>query len=256
MDVFVNSKPFETVFSDYIEKNAKVKIADELNKRAANIIMKAMANTPRVTADEIKKDLGVMFLQKKGIVKTGKRAGQLKKGTQKFYKPDPNSTKVFKIFNWRRKNRPYSLPKDLRGQPSGNIRIKGMVNDFVNAARKTGGYIAAGWLPALNAIRAKAGIKISTANDPSKELTRNFKNIGKKSLAGRGYAEIANPKDVVMKCTFGNAARGANIIGKDALIRAINAEIQDMKIYIEGKILGLSGKEITALTKRAMAKRF
>ena len=54
-----------------------------------------------------------------------------------------------------------------------------------------------------------------------------------------------------MKCTFGNAARGANVIAKEPLVKAINAEIADMKVYIEGKIMGLSGKEITALTKRS-----
>ena len=71
MDVFINSKPFEDVFEKYIQKNAKVKIAEELNRRAANIIMKAMGMTPRTTPDEIKKDLGVMQIVQQRVIKSG-----------------------------------------------------------------------------------------------------------------------------------------------------------------------------------------
>jgi hypothetical protein len=250
MDVFVNSKPFEDVFEQYIQKNTKVKIADELNRRAANIIMKAMAMTPRTTPDEIKKDLGVMQIVQQRVIKSGKRKGQLTKG-KRFFKPDPNTAKVFKIFNWRRKFRPDSLPKRLQGAATGNVKMKGLVDKFVKSARSSAGYIAAGWIPALKVFLTAAKGQRLQSNDASKSLQQRFKYIENNKFAKLGYGNLANPSDVVIKCTFGNAARGADVIAKEPLTKAINAEIADMKVYIEGKIMGLSGKEITALTKRS-----
>lgn len=249
MDVFVNSKPFETVFSDYIEKNAKVKISDELNRRAANIIMTAMRETKRVDPQTIKKELGAMQLTTQRPIKSGKRKGQLTKG-KTFYKADIGQSKVFKILNWRRKFRPDSLPKRLQGSPTGNIKMKGFADKFIKSVRSSCGYIAAGWIPALKVFLAASKGKFLTTNDASRGLQKRFKYIENNKFAKSGYGNLANPIDVVLKCTFGNAARGANVIGKDALIKAINAEIADMKVYIEGKIMGMSGKEINALTKR------
>ena len=69
MDVFVNSKPFEDVFEQYIQKNAKVKIAEELNRRAANIIMEAMRVTTKVDPDTIADDLGAYYAPIKRIIR-------------------------------------------------------------------------------------------------------------------------------------------------------------------------------------------
>lgn len=249
MDVFVNSKPFETVFSDYIQKNAKVKIADELNRRAANIIMTAMQETKKVDPQTIKKELGAMQLTTQRPIKSGKRKGQLTKG-KTFYKADIGQSKVFKILNWRRKFRPDSLPQRLQGSPAGNIKMKGFADKFVKSVRSSCGYIAAGWIPALKIFLAASKGKVLKTNDASKNLEKRFKYIENNKFAKLGYGNVANAKDIIVKCTFGNAARGANVIGKDALIKAINAEIADIKVYIEGKIMGMSGKEISALTKR------
>lgn len=249
MDVFVNSKPFETAFSDYIEKNAKVKIADELNRRAANIIMRAMQHTKRTEPDKIADDLGAYAIVTRKRFKKGARAGQLAKAPKITY-ADKEAGKIFRLLNWRRKFRPDSLPKRLQGVPTGNTKMKGFATKFVKSVKSSCGYIAAGWIPALKIfLQARKGGFLRT-NDASKNLQKRFKYIENNKFAKMGYGNIANAQDVVLKCTFGNAARGANVIGKDALIRAINAEIADMKVYIEGKIMGMSGKEISALTKR------
>lgn len=248
MNIFVNSKRFETVFSDYLEKNAKVKIADELNRRAASIIMKAIEETPQANRDSIKRELGAMQIIRQRVLKSGKRMGQLTK-PKSFYRADIGQNKVFKIFNWRRKFRADSLPERLRGKPTGNKKMKGFADKFVKAVRSSCGYIAAGWLPALRVFLEASSAKTLKANEASKNLQKRFK-LEKNKYAKAGYGNPANPTDVILQCTFGNAARGAEKIAKEPLIRAINREIDDMKMYIEGKIMGLSGKEIARLANK------
>lgn len=249
MDIFINSKPFETAFSDYIEQKAKPNIAQELNRRAANIIMKAMSFTKRTDPQQIQRELGTMKIIRQRIIKKGKRAGQLRR-PKVNYQADIRQNKVFKILNYRRKFRPDSLPKRLQGAPTGNIGMKGLADKFVKSVRSSCGYIAAGWIPALKVFLQSSKGGILRSNDASKSLQQRFKYIENNKFARLGYGNLANPSDLIMKCTFGNAARGANTIGKDPLIRAINAEIADMKVYIEGKIMGLSGKEIARLNKK------
>jgi hypothetical protein len=249
MDIFINSKPFETAFSDYIEQKAKPNIAQELNRRAANIIMKAMSFTKRTDPQKIKRELGAARIIRQRVIKSGKRAGQLTKAKIN-YQADVGQNKIFKIFNYRRKFRPDSLPKRLQGAATGNIKMKGLADKFVKSVRSSCGYIAAGWIPALKVFLAASKGKVIQSNDASKSLQQRFKYIENNKFAKLGYGNLANASDVVMKCTFGNAARGANVIGKDPLIRAINAEIADMKVYIEAKIMGLSSKEIARLNKR------
>lgn len=250
MDVFVNSKPFENVFEQYIQKNAKVKIAEELNRRAANIIMEAMRLTTRVDPDTIADDLGAYSVHERKRFKKGAKAGQLAKNIKVTYR-DKESGKIFRILNWRRKFRPDSLAKRLQGAPTGNKKMKGFATKFVKSTKSSCGYIAAGWIPALKTFLTASRGKNLRSNDASENLRKRFKNIENNKFAKLGYGNLANPSDVVMKCTFGNAARGANVIAKEPLAKAINAEIADMKVYIEGKIMGLSEKEITALTKRS-----
>jgi hypothetical protein len=248
MDIYINSKPFETAFSDYIEKKAKPDIAKELNRRAANIIMTAMQETKQVDPQSIKKDLGAMQITTQRLIKSGKRKGQLTKA-KTFYKADIGQSKVYKIFNWRRKMRPDSLPKRLQGSPTGNIKMKGFADKFVKSVKSSCGYIAAGWIPALKVFLTASKGGVLKSNDASQSLQKRFKNIANNKFAKMGYGNPAVPSDVILKCTFGNAARGANKIAKEPLIKAINREIADMKVYIEGKIMGMSDKEIERLNK-------
>lgn len=249
MNIVIKTKPFEDVFERYIQER-KVDISKELNRRAANIIMEAMKLTKKTPPDEIKKDLGVMGIVQKRLIKSGKRKGQLTKG-KRFFKPDPNTTKVFKIFNWRRRFRSDSLPKRLQGAPTGNVKMKGLVDKFVKSARSSAGYIAAGWIPALKVFLTAAKGQTLKSNDASKSLQQRFKYIENNKFAKAGYGSLASSRDVIMKATFGNAARGAEKIAQEPLIRAMNREVADMKLYIEGKAMGLSGKEIQRLANRS-----
>jgi len=248
MDVFVNYKPFETAFSDYIEKNVKVKVADELNRRAASIIMTAMDLTKKVDPDKIPKEFGVNQIIEQRLFARGKKAGQLSK-PKVYYRPSQDKGKVYKILNWRRKFRPDSLPKRLQGAPTGKTKMKGFATKFVKSVRSSCGYIAAGWIPALQEfLSVVKGGKLKT-NEASKSLQKRFKYIENNKFAKMGYGMPANAQDIIIKCTFGNAARGASVIGKDPLIKAINAEIGDMKLYIQKEILGLSKEEFQRLNK-------
>ena len=248
MDIYVDTKRFENVFSEYIQKNAKVKIADELNKRAANIIMTAMKETKKVDPSTIKKELGTLQITRQRVVKSGKRKGQLTK-PKTYYKTDINQSKVFKILNWRRKFRSDSLPKRLQGSPTGNTKMKGLTDKFVKSVKSSCGYIAAGWIPALRVFLQASRSKSLNTNDASQNLQKRFTNIANNKFARLGYGNLANASDMIMKCTFGNAARGADVVGKDALVKAINKEIGDMKFYIESKIMGLASSEISRLNK-------
>jgi hypothetical protein len=248
MDIYINSKPFETAFSDYIEKKAKPDIAKELNRRAANIIMNAMAMTQRADPDSVADDLGAYAVVERKRFKKGVKAGQLHKKATTTYR-DKEAGKIFKILNYRRRFRADSLPKRLQGAPSGNIKMKGFATKFVKSVKSSCGYIAAGWIPALKVFLTASKGGVLKSNDASQSLQQRFKNIANNKFAKMGYGNPAVPSDVILKCTFGNAARGANKIAKEPLIKAINREIADMKVYIEGKIMGMSGKEIERLNK-------
>lgn len=247
MDIFINSKRFDNTFVDYIQRSKK-DIATELNRRAANIIMTAMKETKKVDPNTIKKELGTLAITMQRVIKSGKRKGQLTKA-KIIHKADMGQSKVFKILNWRRKFRPDSLPKRLQGKPTGNKPIKGYADKFVKSIKSSCGYIAAGWIPALKVFLASSGARMLKSNDASKNLQARFKYIKNNKFAKLGYGNLAKPSDVIMQCTFGNAARGAEVIGKEALIKAMNKEVDDMKVYIEGKIMGLNSKEISRLNK-------
>jgi hypothetical protein len=248
MDIYVDTKRFENVFSEYIQKNAKVKIADELNKRAANIIMTAMKETKRADRNMIEKELKVTQFNVQREIKSGKRKGELTKGKM-HYQASVKQNSVFKILNWRRKFRSDSLPKRLQGSPTGNIKMKGLADKFVKSVKSSCGYIAAGWIPALRVFLQASRSKSLNTNDASQNLQKRFANIANNKFARLGYGNLANASDMIMKCTFGNAARGADVVGKDALVKAINKEIGDMKFYIESKIMGLASSEISRLNK-------
>ena len=248
MDIVINSKPFESVFEKYIQRR-KVDIAKELNRRAANIIMKAMEETPRVDAGSIPKELGADLIRvNQRMIKSGKRKGMLTKG-KLVYAANPQERKPYRIFNWRRRFRPDSLPQRLKGNPTGNKKMKGLISKFISSVKSSCGYIGAGWIPALKVfLTASKGQSLKT-NDASKGLQRRFKYIENNKYAKAGYGNLANPRDVIMRATFGNAARGADKVAKQPLITAMNREVTDMKLYIEGKIMGLSGAEINRLAK-------
>ena len=146
-------------FNRTIDKYIKLRNADfltEVNRRAANIIMKAMQETKVTNPLRIEAEL-------KATVQSFKTPRQLKNKTEpkrKNFKPFYKGAPVgYKIFNWRRKNRPRSLRPDLRGGGLAWEQMGTQFDRFVKATKSSVAYIKAGWLPALNRYKQQ-GIKI------------------------------------------------------------------------------------------------
>ena len=99
---------------------------------------------------------------------------------------------------------------------------------FVNRAKSSRGYIAAGWLPAFkhfSQIAKGKTIKIKGG------LDEFFKKL--KGSAGRGFGIEATPVGDKVKAIFVNTANGAGKIGQRALQDALREEQQDLVIGIE-----------------------
>jgi len=227
----LDTRDFNKTIDRYIElRNAD--FLTEVNRRAANIIMKAMQETKVTNPLRIEADL-------KAIVQSFKSARQLKTGKEskrKKFKPFYKGTPVgYKIFNWRRKNRPLSLRKHLRGKGIAWEQMGTQFDLFVKATKSSVAYIKAGWLPALNRYKQQ-GIKIKSdiKREPSPQTS-----------AGKGYAIPAQRVGDLLKTTFANAANGVGKIGIQALARAFIREEQDMK----GKIAEMEQKRLNKLQR-------
>jgi hypothetical protein len=213
----LSSTEFNKTIDKYIaERN--VDFVKEANRRAANIIMKAIQYTKRTNPARVVAELGA--IEKIRLLKSGKETKA--KRNREFYKGTPVG---FKIFNWRRKFRPQSLPPKLRGGGLGGKEMGVLYNSFVKAAKRSCNYIAAGWMPAL--VRYKAvGVK---ANSDIKRVPSS------RTSAGKGYATPAQSAGDYIKTIFANAVNGVEKIGRAPLRLAFRLEELDMKKYLEDK---------------------
>ena len=210
-------------FNETIEKYIKYRNADyltEVNRRAANIIMKAMQFTKRTDPSKVVSEL-------KATIQSFKSPRQLKTGKEskrKNFKPFHKGAPVgYKIFNWRRKNRPSSLRPGLRGKGLAWEQMGTQFDLFVKASKSSCAYIVAGWIPALNRYKQQ-GIKIKSdiKRSPSPQTS-----------AGKGYAVPAQRAGDFLKTIFANTANGVEKIGIKPLQIAIQIEEQDMRLKME-----------------------
>ena len=210
-----------TDFNKTIDRYVSERNADfvkEANRRAANIIMKAIQYTKRTNPARVVVELGA--IEKVRLLKSGKETKA--KRNREFYKGTPVG---YKIFNWRRKFRPQSLPPKLRGGGLGGKEMGVLYNSFVKAAKRSCNYIAAGWMPALARYKA-VGVK---ANSDIKRVPSS------QTSAGKGYALPAQSAGDYIKTIFVNAVNGIEKIGQAPLRLAFRLEELDMKQYIERK---------------------
>jgi hypothetical protein len=227
----LDTKDFNRTIDKYIEMR-NIDYLTEVNRRAANIIMWAMKYTKVTNPLRIEAEL-------KATVQSFKTPRQLKNKTEpkrKKFKPFYKGAPVgYKIFNWRRKNRPRSLRPDLRGGGLAWEQMGTQFDRFVKATKSSVAYIKSGWLPALNRYKQQ-GIKIESdiKREPSPQTS-----------AGKGYAIPAQRVGDFLKTTFANAANGVGKIGVPALARAFNREEQDMK----GKILEMEQERLNKLKR-------
>ena len=211
-------------FNQTIDKYIKFRNADyltEVNRRAANIIMKAMQETKVTNPSRIEADLKATAQSFKSPkqLKTGKESKRKK--FKAFYKGAPVG---YKIFNWRRKNRPRSLRPDLRGGGLAWEQMGTQFDRFVKATKSSVAYIKAGWLPALNRYKRQGVKKIQSdiKRSPSPQTS-----------AGKGYAIPAQRVGDFLKTTFANTANGVEKVGIKPLQIALQLEEQDMRLKME-----------------------
>ena len=213
-----------TRFNDTIDKYVSLRNVDfvaECNKRAANIIMKAIGETKKTNPLRVQRELQARA--ESALTKTGKISKRKK--FKAFYKGAPVG---YRIFNWRRKHRPASLPPALRGEPLGGKAMGLQYNAFVKAAKASCNYVAAGWMPALRYYKA-LGFGRSTKE------TKGIRTPSQKTSAGKGYAIPAKRIGDYIRSVFANTVNGIEKIGIPALKRAMAIEELDMKVYIERK---------------------
>jgi len=180
--------------------------------------MNAMKYTKRTNPARVVAELGA--IEKVRLLKSGKETKA--KRNREFYKGTPAG---FKIFNWRRKFRPESLPPKLRGGGLGGKEMGKLYNGFVKSAKRSCAYVVAGWIPALNKYKER-GVK---ANSDIK------RNPSSRTSAGQGYAIPAQSAGDYIKTVFVNAVNGIEKIGQAPLRLAFRLEELDMKQYIERK---------------------
>jgi len=208
-------------FNQTIDKYIKYRNADyltEVNRRAANIIMKAMKFTKRADPSKIASELRAIQQVRK--LKGGMGKETKAKKNRDFYKGSPVG---YKIFNWRRKNRPSSLRPKLRGKGLAWEQMGTQFDAFVKATKSSCNYIVAGWIPALNRYKQQ-GVKIQSdiKRSPSPQTS-----------AGKGYAVPAQRAGDFLKTIFANTANGVEKIGAKPLQIAIQLEEQDMRLKME-----------------------
>ena len=208
-------------FNQTIDKYIKFRNADyltEVNRRAANIIMKAMQFTKRTDPSKVVSELKAT--QQVRRLKGGTGRETKAKKNRDFYK---GSIAGYKIFNWRRRFRPQSLPPALRGKGLGGKVMGQKYDSFVKSARRSCAYIVAGWIPALNRYK-RQGIKIKSdiKRSPSPQTS-----------AGKGYAVPAQRAGDLLKTVFANTTNGVEKIGAKPLQIALQLEEQDMRLFME-----------------------
>jgi len=216
----LDTKDFNQTIDKYI-KFRNVDYLTEVNRRAANIIMKAMQFTKRTDPSRVVSELKAMTQSFKSPrqLKTGKESKRKK--FKAFYKGSPVG---YKIFNWRRKNRPLSLRPELRGKGLAWEQMGTQFDEFVKASKSSCAYIVAGWIPALNRYKQQGIKKIKS------DIKRS---PSQRTSAGKGYAIPAQRVGDFLKTTFANSANGVEKVGVKPLQIALQLEEQDMRLFME-----------------------
>ena len=208
-----------TIDKFVVERN--LDFVKEANRRAANIIMNAMKYTKRTNPARVVAELGA--IEKVRLLKSGKETKA--KRNREFYKGTPAG---FKIFNWRRKFRPESLPDKLRGEGLGGKKMGVLYNSFVKSAKRSCGYVVAGWIPALNKYK-----DIGVTPSVKQEKGQQKRLPSAKTSAAKGYAIPALSAGDYIKTIFVNAVNGIEKIGQAPLRLAFRIEELDMKVKLE-----------------------
>jgi len=223
----LDTRQFNRQLATYLNFTQK-NVANQVNKRSANIIMKSMQYTRRADASAINALMRREVIASE-VVKYPKagRPGGARILQSKAPKVTRHATLAgYKIYNYWRKRRGL---KTLGGK-----QMSGMVKRFIDSIVQSTGYITSGWYPALNLFK-KANANMAGVKPP-----RN-----PKGTASKGGGMIAKP-GLVVRSYFYNTAypqsrsdkRGLSVtdIAGRPLDLAMSLEEQDMKQWLESEM--------------------
>lgn len=237
MSFKLDTRQFERRLEQYIPL-ARKDIADELNRRSANILMKAIRNTERANLGALRSIFSKYAMvmrpttsKKTGITKLTKPRQRVIRGTLDGYR----------IANYRRNIRMGRRPTgNPPGGGLGGASMRAYIRKTFRALGSAVGYLKSGWIPALRVFKASGGA-VDTA-----------KLKGKKGTASFGGGTRAKPGDIIRSYFYSTAnprtfARGPVSIDKrlnTALQKAVDEETADMMVYINRKLKERADKSL------------
>lgn len=237
MSFKLDTRQFERRLEQYIPL-ARKDIADELNRRSANILMKAIRNTEKASLGALRAIFAKSATvyrpttsKKTGVTKFGKPRQKVIHGTMDGYR----------IANYRRNikmgRRPTGNPP---GGGLGGASMKAYIRKTFKALGSAVGYLKAGWLPALRVFKE------------SGKSTDSAKLRGGKGTASHGGGTKAKPGELVRSYFYSTANPRTYVKGpvsidqrlNIALQKAVDEETADMMVYINRKIKERADKSL------------
>jgi hypothetical protein len=237
MSFKLDTRQFERRLEQYVPL-ARKDITNELNRRSANILMKAIANTEKASLGALRslfsRNATVMRARtnkKTGVTRITKPRQRVVHGTMDGYR----------IANYRRNIR---LGRRPTGNPPGGglggASMKAYIRKTFKALGSAVGYLKSGWLPALRVFKQAGG-----ASDSAKLR-------GKKGTASFGGGTRATPAETIRTYFYSTAnprtfAKGPVSIEtrlNTALQKAVDEETEDMIPYIFRKIQERADKSL------------
>lgn len=238
MSFKLDTKQFERRLAQYVPL-ARKDIADELNRRSANILMWAIKYTEKASLGALR----AIFARSKTVMRptTSKKTG-VTKFTRPRQKVIHGTMDGYRIANYRRNIR---LGRRPTGNPPGGglggASMKAYIRKTFRALGSAVGYLKSGWIPAL---------RIFKESGSAGEQTARLK--GKRGTASYGGGTKAKPGEIIRSYFYSTAnprtfARGPVSIDKrlnTALQKAIDNQTRDMMEYINRKMKERADKSL------------
>jgi len=237
MSFKLDTRQFERRLEQYVPL-ARKDITDELNRRSASILMKAIRITEKASLGALRslfsKNATVMRVRtnkKTGVTRITKPKQKVVHGTMDGYR----------IANYRRNIRMGRRPTgNPPGGGLGGASMKAYIRKTFKALGSAVGYLKSGWLPALRVFKQSGG-----AGDSAKLK-------GKKGTASFGGGTRATPGETMRAYFYSTAnprtfAKGPVSIEtrlNSALQKAVDEETEDMMPYIFRKIQERADKSL------------
>ncbi|NBW11730.1 MAG: hypothetical protein EBR82_27230 [Caulobacteraceae bacterium] len=242
MSFKLDTRQFERRLAQYIPL-ARKDIADELNRRSANILMWAIKYTEKANLGALRSIFArsaTVYTTAKSISRSsGARGIKIRKPSKKVIRGTMDG---YRIANYRRNiklgRRPTGNPP---GGGLGGASMKAYIRKTFRALGSAVGYLKSGWIPALRVFKESGSAGDQTA-----------KIKGKRGTASYGGGTRAKPGEIIRSYFYSTVnprtyARGPVSIDKrlnTALQKAIDHQTRDMMEYINDRIKKRADKSL------------